>query len=171
MKHLSFLYFLLIGLIVSPPFSQAKDLHLPRTVGLSSAASKAKPSKEALCGTNNAWAMSGPTVASIYANIGKALGLNDQAIRLLKASDVSAQEKLKERFGVTPISIRLTVKPDGRVKSIKVTKSSGSEITDREVVSFINATAPFTPNEFPEPLSWSIEFPDFRVTPDWWTAN
>jgi TonB family protein len=136
--------------------------------GLSCTSSRGKPSKDMLCGTNSAWAMSAQTITSIYTNLGRNLGLSETDIRSLCAEDKRVQQKLRDQFGSDLVVCKVTLKPNGRIEKIAVKRSSGSQDADQKIVDFIKNAGPFNRNDFPESLSYSVEVPSFNVKPDWW---
>ncbi len=125
------------------------------------------PSKNLLCGTNNAWAMSGDTEGSIYGNLGKAAGLEDSEIMSLRLGDKRMKEKLTKLFGTTTAICRVTIEPNGQIQNVLIKQSSGSQLTDQKVMNFVKSAGPFSSNNFPEALSWTIEVPTFIIKSDW----
>jgi hypothetical protein len=73
--------------------------------------------------------MSSQTSASIYSNLGRALGLQESEIRALRAKDELVQQKLRDMFGANEVICKLTVNPNGRIESVAIKKSSGSDET------------------------------------------
>ncbi len=154
-------------ILISMLSVQAKTHTLPKYDGLSGTPSTQKPSKALLCGTNSAWSMSCPTVTSIYGSIARGVGISEAETRVLRVKDPYAQQKLRETFGSNEVSCKLTVKPNGRIESVEIKKSSGFPETDRKILEFMKNAGPFKPNEFPESLSWTVEFPQFLIVPDY----
>lgn len=149
-------------LVLSPQ----SDAKLNKYDGLSGTPSNKKPSRNALCGTNNAWAMSEPTVQSIYQNIAKASGMEAESKHLNSEACDLVRNHLGQFLDHKNVICSLTIKPNGRIVSVIISKTSGSEAIDQKALNLLHCAGPFKSNEFPESLNYDVELPLFKVRPN-----
>ncbi len=118
-----------------------------------------------LCGTPDLTAKWHLTNLSVFVNIAREFGedcpdnkFNMQVVR-------SVERKLRQVFRDKEIDCIVTIKPNGHIEKIDITKSSESVELDKLALNIIQKAAPFKSNDSKDNLWCRVHFPQFNPSP------